>query len=263
MEIITEGDPQAPAYVFLHGWPETSRCWREVMRLAAASSYAVAPDLPGIGGSAGDDPTDGSKAALARVVRGLVEERGLRDVTLVGHDCGGMVAFAYLREYADLRRAVIMNTVVPGVAPWEDVRRNPYIWHFGLHGVPELPELLVQGHQRRYFDYFYDVLSPTPDAVPTAARDAYAAAYASDAALAAGFGWYRAFSADAEANRTPRDITTPLLYLRGEHEGGRMADYAAGFRAAGVRDLSTAVIPGAGHFAPDQAPDEVWRLIQA
>ena len=53
-----------------------------------------------------------------------------------------------------------------------------------------------------------------------------------------------------------------MLYLRGEFEGGDIGAYAAGFRAAGLTDVTTGVIEGAGHFAPDQAPAAVWRLIK-
>lgn len=260
IHVVSAGPRDAPPVVFLHGWPESWRTWQGVMELAAESVRAVALDLPGVGGSTGAS-TDGTKTALAAAVHGVVDALGLRDVTLVGHDAGGMVTFAYLRAHPELRAAVIMNTVVPGVDPWESVLRNPYIWHFGLHAVPDLPELLVRGRERPYFDYFYDVLSPSPAAVSVEARTAYAAAYASDGALRAGFGWYRAFPADAAANSTPMEVSTPLLYLRGEHEGGAIADYVAGFERSGVRDVSSAVIPGAGHFAPDSSPAEVWRRI--
>jgi pimeloyl-ACP methyl ester carboxylesterase len=267
IHVVSAGDPGAAAYVFVHGWPESSLAWQGVMALAAPEAHVVALDLPGIGGSTGD-PTDGSKQALAEVVHGVIAALGLRDVTLVGHDCGGMVTYAYLRAYDDLRGAVIMDTVVPGVDPWDEVLRNPYIWHFALHAVPGLPELLVQGRQRAYFDYFYDVLSPSPEAVSVAARDEYAAAYATDDALRAGFSWYRAFPRDAKDARAAqaaqaKEITTPLLYLRGEHESGEIGDYVEGFGKAGVRDLRSGVIPGAGHFAPDQAPADTWRLITA
>ncbi|HYN73534.1 MAG TPA: hypothetical protein VES60_13620 [Nakamurella sp.] len=40
--------------------------------------------------------------------------------------------------------------------------RNPYIWHFAMHSIPALPERLVRGREREYFDYFYGVLSPDP-----------------------------------------------------------------------------------------------------
>lgn len=48
--------------------------------------------------------------------------------------------YAYLREFADLPRAVIMDVPVPGVDPWDDFVRQPFLWHFALHAVPGLPE---------------------------------------------------------------------------------------------------------------------------
>ena len=79
-----------------------------------------------------------------------------------------MIVYPYLRSFGDLARAVIMDVVIPGVPPWQEVVRNPYIWHLAFHSVPRLPELLVQGHQREYFDFFYDVLSADPAAITPA-----------------------------------------------------------------------------------------------
>ena len=119
--LIEAGDPAAPPVLFLHGWPQDASSWAPVLELAAPTHHAIAVDLPGIGRSTG--ATDGTKRAVAEVVRLLVEQLGLRRLTLVGHDAGGMVAYAYLRRFYDLGHAVIMDTVVPGVAPWEDVLR--------------------------------------------------------------------------------------------------------------------------------------------
>jgi hypothetical protein len=33
------------------------------------------------------------------------------------------------------------------VAPWEEVKRNPYIWHFAFFAIPELPEKAFSGKQ--------------------------------------------------------------------------------------------------------------------
>lgn len=52
-----------------------------------------------------------------------------------------------------------MNTVIPGVAPWSRLVAEPRIWHFAFHSIPQLPELLVSGRERAYFDYFYDLLA--------------------------------------------------------------------------------------------------------
>ena len=171
-----------------------------------------------------------------------------------------MIAYAYLRRH-DAARVVIMNTVIPGLDPWDDVLRDPRVWHFGLHAVPSLPEALVRGREREYFDYFYDVLSADPSRITPESRAAHAAAYGTGAALTAGFDLYRAFAQDAEDNAAcTGPVTTPLLYLRGDREGDAAA-YARGFRAAGVRDLTTATVEDAGHFAQEEQPSRVWSRI--
>ncbi|HEV7652307.1 MAG TPA: alpha/beta hydrolase [Actinophytocola sp.] len=260
LHVVEAGEDAAPPILFLHGWPESWLAWRDVMTLAAGSARAVAVDMPGVGGSTGD-PTDGTKRALAGVVRDLVTELDLADVTLVGQDVGGMITYAYLCAYPDLARAVIMDVVIPGLDPWEQVLANPYLWHFAFHAIPELPETLVDGHQRAYFDYYYDILSADPATITEEARDEYAAAYASRAALTTGFSWYRAFPRDAKDNASAKPADIPLLYLRGEHERGDLAAYEGGFRAAGLTDVRCARIPGAGHFAQEESPGETWRAI--
>jgi pimeloyl-ACP methyl ester carboxylesterase len=259
LSVFATGPADGPPIVFLHGWPQTSRAWLEVMRLAADGGHrAVAFDMPGIGESHAA-ATDGSTQALAEVTHDVLRALGLRDATLVGHDLGGMVTYAYLRAFGDLARAVIMNTVVPGVPPWDQVLANPYVWHFAFHSIPELPELLVQGKQRPYFDYFFEVLSPGRPAIPEEARNAYAEAYGSDQALTAGFDWYRMLHQDAATNAAMGGaIATPLLYLRGEHEGGDIEAYVAGFQQAGLERVRSAIIGGAGHFAAEDAPRAVW-----
>jgi len=192
-------------------------------------------------------------------VHSVIGALDLDDVTLVGHDVGGMVAYSYLRAYSDVARVVIMDVVVPGLDPWDEVLRNPYIWHFGFHSIPER---LVQGRQAEYFAFFYEVLCADPAKVGAEARAAYVEAYSRESALTAGFNWYRTFPEDAAENGEThgQQTTTPLLYLRGDHESGIDA-YVAGFRAAGVAHVEQGIVPGAGHFAPEEAPEETWRLL--
>lgn len=258
VHVAEMGDPHAPACLFLHGWPESWRAWLDVLGLASARFRAVAIDLPGIGGSTGGG---GSKRELAATVRDLITAIGLTEVTLVGHDAGGMVAYACLRHCPGLARVVVLNTVIPGVAPWDEVVANPRIWHFGLHSVPVLPETLVRGREAAYFDYFYDILSADPSRITPEARAAHVDAYRTERALTAGFDLYRAFGQDAEDNSDVSRVDTPLRYLRGDREHGDIDAYAAGFRAAGIANLTTGIVPGAGHFAPEEAPEAAWNQI--
>jgi pimeloyl-ACP methyl ester carboxylesterase len=263
VHVVEAGDPAAPPVVFLHGWPQSWVEWREVMALATAEYHAIAIDLPGIGESA-PSVTDGSKRELAVVVHHLAEQLELERPMIVGHDAGGMIAYAYLRTYQDLAAAVIVDVVIPGLDPWEEVIRNPYLWHFALHATPALPELLVQGHQSRYLDYFFDSLAVDPARIGPEARAAYADAYASDAALTAGFDLYRAFAQDARDNAAGADAptVTPCLYLRGAASRGRLDSYLRGFQAAGVRDVSGQLVADSGHFIADEQPAALWRAIR-
>jgi pimeloyl-ACP methyl ester carboxylesterase len=266
---VTAGPADAPALLLLHGWPESWATWREIIPLAAASHRVVAIDLPGVGGSSvgrsGPGAAPASKHAIASLVHGLADALELTDITLVGHDIGGMVAYAYLRAFPDLARAVIMDVPIPGVDPWHDFVRAPFLWHFALHAVPGLPEQLVSGRQEPYFGYFYDLLSGTPGVPAAEARREQVAAYAAASALTAGFGWYRAFDRDVEDNMAAAAgpaACTPLLYLRGGAErGGSIDAYVAGLRAAGVVDVTPAVVSGAGHFPHEEAAAATWRAI--
>ncbi len=261
VHVVELGDPDARPIVFLHGWPQSWVAWEDVMQLAARDG-GRAIDLPGIGES-GTAVASGSKAELAACVHELVTTMALDAVTLVGHDVGGMAVFAYVRRYRDLARAVIADTVIPGVPPWDDVIRNPHLWHFAFHAIPSLPERLVQGHQDEYFDYFYDAIAGDPARITLGRRKQHAAAYATDDALTAGLDWYRALPIDAEDNaRAAEPVETPVRYVRGDAETGRLDDYAAGLRAAGIERLTTAEVPGAGHFAPEEAPAELWARIR-
>jgi pimeloyl-ACP methyl ester carboxylesterase len=263
LHVVEAGDPDGMPFLFLHGWPESWQSWRQVMTLAARQARPVAIDLPGVGESGGA-ATDGSKRQLAAVVHELISTMGLREVTLVGQDVGGMIAYSYLRAYQDLARAVIMDVVLPGVDPWEEVLRNPYLWHFAMHMIPALPERLVQGHQEEYFGYFYDVLSHDQRRISDEARAAYAKAYAADSALTAGFNWYRTLYQDAADNRQAAagpTASTPLLYLRGQRESGNIDTYVGGLRAAGVPHVEQALVPDAGHFTQEEAPEQTWHAI--
>jgi pimeloyl-ACP methyl ester carboxylesterase len=250
--------------LFLHGWPQDWSSFEQVMLAMGEGRRLVAIDLPGIGLSEGS-LASGHKRTIARCVKRVIDALELTQVTLVGHDVGGQIVFAFLQAYPDeLTRAVMMNIVVPGVEPWSQVVRNPKIWHFAFHALPELPELLVSGHQARYFDHFFNTLSARRDGVDAQARAAYAKAYQRPQALHTGFEWHRTFEQDERDNEhgAIQKIRTPVLYLRGQRQPGGVDEYLKGFRVAGLQDVRGALIPDSGHFAPDEQPREVAAAVR-
>jgi pimeloyl-ACP methyl ester carboxylesterase len=256
------GDPARPAIVLLHGWPQSRRLFDRVIDQLATDFFTIAFDLPEIGDSRGA-PHSAEKTVLADVVLHAAEKAGAKSILIAGLDVGGMIAFAAARDHA--RRivgAVVMNTVIPGLDPWARLLSEPQIWHFAFHQIPQLPERLVNGRERAYFDFFYDVLSGYPDALPEEHRAAYTQAYLRPEALRAGFDWYRAMEADARRNAVAKRMTTPILYLRGDADGRSVGDYVRGLRAAGAQRVSKLVIPHSGEFTPVDAPDALARALR-
>lgn len=159
LHIVEAGLDHSETVIFLHGWPEDWTEWRRIMELAAGTHHVVAFDLPGIGKSRGA-ASGGEKSTIAEIIHQAVRAMDIRNPTIVGHDAGAMVAYAYLRKFSsEVRAAVLMSSVIPGIEPWTKVLSNPYIWHFAFHNTPRLPEALVTGNQRVIvlpFDSFTD-----------------------------------------------------------------------------------------------------------
>lgn len=249
--------------MLLHGWPQSGRAFAGVIDELNDEFYLVAPDLPGIGGSQ-SAPASGTKRDLARRISRLIEATNIRSPILAGHDIGGMIAFAYLREMLlPVDGVVIMDTVIPGIDPWPQVIANPHIWHFAFHAIPDLPELLIAGHQRAYFDFFYRALMRDPEAITPDVRNDYARDYSPAEALKAGLDWYRAFPQDVKDNTNPLPVDVRVLYLRGDTEQGHISAYVAGLRRSGMHHVTGQIIKGSGHFSPEEAPREVADALRA
>ena len=172
-----------------------------------------------------------------------------------------MIAYSYLRQYVDAAQVVIMDTVIPGVDPWPEVLRNPYIWHFALHAIPALPETLVQGRQAEYFDFFFDVLSADPSKITPQARAEYVAAYRPSRADR-GVRLLPGVCPGRQDN--PRPVRPPWIprcstcartRRRQHHELRRRVPRCRG------QACTTALVPNAGHFT-QEAPAAIWRLIK-
>ena len=248
------GTSKNPALVLLHGWPHSSALYEGVLEELAADRFVLAFDLPAIGASRGL-PSSAEKTVLADIVLQAAETLGARSIVIAGLDIGGMIAFAAARDHADrVVGAVVVNTAIPGVDPWSKLIADPRIWHFAFHAIPDLPEIMVAGRERPYFDFFIDLLAGDPGKITEPVRAAFVDAYARPEALKAGFDWYRSLELDAKRNAVVKSIRIPLLYVRGDADAKQIDAYLQGLRQAGVSELQHAVVPG-GEFSPLEAPE--------
>jgi pimeloyl-ACP methyl ester carboxylesterase len=249
--IAGKGDP----VILLHGYAETSRMWRPLIVELAKTRTVIAPDLRGFGQSS--KPISGyDKKTMAQDVHALATSLGYRRASIVGHDIGLMVAYAYAAQYpTEVNRIVLMDAFLPGVGDWKSVWLLRDLWHFHFYG--ETPLKLVAGRERIYFEHFWNDFAADPKhSVPEADRRFYAAAYAQPGAMRAGFEVFRAFEQDAKdfAQFAETKLTMPMLVLAGEKasgnfliEQGRLVD----------TDVQGVVIKGSGHWLMEEAPRQV------
>jgi pimeloyl-ACP methyl ester carboxylesterase len=258
-EIFVRSGGSGPVVVLLHGYAETSDSWAPLAADLIKSYTVVVPDLRGIGRSS-RPPGGYDKKTQAADIRSVVVALGHDRISLVSHDIGIMVAYAYAARYPDkVERLVVMDAPIPGIAPWDEIVLNPSLWHFSFHG-PDA-ERLVQGRERIYLDRIWNDFTGDPAKPDEATRAYYAAQYAEPGAMRAGFAQFTAFSQDVKDNQIFQQtkLIMPVLAIGGEKSFGTTE--AVVMRNVAL-DVTEAVVPGAGHWLMEENPAATVTLIR-
>lgn len=252
---------KGPAVLLIHGYGESGDMWSPLAADLARDHTVIVPDLRGMGLSARAD-SGFTKKNQAEDMIGLLDKLGIGKVDVVAHDIGNMVAFALAIQHADrVRKLVVIDAPVPGVGPWDEILKNPLLWHFRFGG-PDM-ERLVAGRERIYLDRFWNEFSADPKRFTEAARQHYAALYARPGAMHAGFSQFAAFDQDTLDNRAALaergKLTMPVLALGGEKSFGLAM--AAVMRAA-ADNVEAGVVPGSGHWIMEENPVATTTLVR-
>jgi pimeloyl-ACP methyl ester carboxylesterase len=168
----------------------------------------------------------------------------------------GRYTYAYAAQYPDeVSKVVLMDAFLPGIGDWKSVWLMRDLWHFHFYG--ETPLALVKGRERTYFEHFWnDFAADRTHSVPEADRQFYAAAYARDDGMKAGFEYFKNFEQDAKdfAALSTTKLNMPFLVLTGEKASGTFLIDQAKLVAT---DVSGQVVQGSGHWLMEEAPDQV------
>ncbi len=252
---------KGPAVILLHGYGETGDMWAPLAADLARDHLVIVPDLRGMGLSA--IPAGGyDKKTQGQDIAGLLDALKVTKADLITHDIGNMVGYSFAAQYpARVSKFVLMDAPIPGVGPWEEILKNPLLWHFRFGG-PDM-ERLVAGRERIYLDRFWNEFSADPKNFDEASRVHYAALYAGPGRMHAGFAQFAAFDQDAiddKALLAKGKLTMPVLAIGGEKSFGTTMATVAGFAASNV---SGAVIPGAGHWLMEEQPAATVAVVRA
>ena len=252
-EALPEPDSRAHAVLCLHGFPETSLMWTGVLDAAARAGYrALAPDLPGSGGSPPAAPNTWEQ--LVAAVDGFADEVGLPPAILVVHDWGGLVGLRWACEHPERVAAL----VIAGSGFFADGKWHGMASALRAEGTGE--EMLA-ALDRGSFGAMMKAVSPR---MSEAAIDDYWRSLGTETGRRAILEMYRSgdFEKLAPHEGALDRLGAPTLILWGEDD--EFAPLAGAYRfQREIPGAELRVIGGAGHFLFSDAPEESVAAVEA
>jgi len=257
---------RGPLVVLLHGFPEFWWSWRlQIPALAAAGFHVVAPDLRGYNLS--DRPphvSDYGPEHLAADVAGVIRAMGETKAHVVGHDWGGLVAWAFAMAYPEmLDRLAILNVPHPvrlERALLSSPRQIAKSWYIFGFQVPRLPERFLRSDD--YANLRRTLRAGRGHDVPEAEVQPYVDAARRAEGLRGGINYYRAVIRGA-VSRTlpaPRVIEAPVLVIWGERDiflGRELAEPPSRW----VKNARVEYLANASHWVQLDEPERVNALL--
>ena len=252
---------KGPAVLLLHGYGETGDMWAPLAAELARDHRVIVPDLRGMGLS--EKPATGyDKKNEAKDIAGVLDALKAEKVDVVAHDIGNMVGYQFAAQYPSrTTKLVLMDAPLPGIGPWEEILKNPLLWHFRFGG-PDM-ERLVAGRERIYLDRFWNEFSADPKKWDEASREHYAKLHAQPGAMRAGFAQFAAFDQDATDNQAllkQGKLGMPVLAVGGEKSFGPTMAVVA---SAAAENVTGVVIPASGHWLIEEQPGATVKAIRS
>ncbi|WP_309602655.1 alpha/beta fold hydrolase [Sphingomonas sp.] len=270
MNVATAGPADAPPVIFVHGFPESHRTWRDLVPLLDDKLRLIMPDLRGFGATdKPQDVADYSTEILVADLFALADAMNIDRFALVGHDWGGAIAWAAaIGGNSRIERLAIINSPHPAIFQRslidhsEQRAASQYMNAFRTPGME-------QGIARMGLDTFFDKsFTKHVDlaSIPAEERASYIADWGQPGALTAMLNWYRASRIAVPApgeqvampdwvDHVPR-IHVPVRVIWGLDDAALLPVQLEGIGEVGD-DVSVFPLADVGHFAPWQAPDQV------
>jgi pimeloyl-ACP methyl ester carboxylesterase len=255
---------EGPPLLLVHGWPETWYAWRLLMPALARDFQVIAVDQRGRGLS--DKPEGGyDTGTLATDLVALMDALGHERFAVVGHDTGFAIGYALAADHPDRIDRVALAEIPgsPGAAPSPPVfvpgPINDRLWHLPFNRLEKINEQLVEGRERIFFAWEFDAAA---EKLPDQVIDYYVGLLSDPDALRGSFGFYRALDTTIaqDGQRKTRRLSMPVLAIGGAASFG---EHVADAMKLVADDVQSFVVPGAGHFVAEEAPDEMLQVLRA
>ena len=276
MNVALAGPEDAPPVIFLHGFPESHRSWRELAPLLSDRLRLVMPDNRGFGDSDRPQEVEAYKTeTLVADLFALADALEIESFALVGHDWGGAIAWAAaIKGDPRVRRLGIVNSPHPLIfqkSLIEDKAQRAASQYMRAFRDPDFEKFVEAIGFEAFFDKSFrnhvDLVS-----IPDEERQIYIDQWSRTGALTAMLNWYRASQMvvpppgitvdvpDWVLRAFPK-IKVPVRIIWGLEDKALLPVQLDGIGEIGD-DVEVFPLDGVGHFAPWEAPDRVAAAIK-
>lgn len=243
-----DGEP----VLLLHGFHLSSYLWRGLVPLLATRFRVIAPDLLGCGDSEKPETAPLDITAQAGYVRELIGQLGIGTYAVAAHGPGGGVGQLLAIDSDAVRAMVLVDSVVFDALP-----------------TPELRALAdLEAAQRT--SHLMEVAIPTAfdlgmrrrDRLADEALQEYLRPWIAQGGVAAYFRAAEESTSRVLLDRAPElsALEIPVLLLWGEEDPFFPVAMAERLQEA-MPTASLALLPGCGHFLPEEATETIGPLM--
>jgi len=247
---------QGPVVLLLHGTAAATHSWRDLMPALARHFTVVAPDLPGHGFTAPPSPQGLTLAGMAAAIRALLDTLGLRPEVVAAHSAGAAVALRLVLDGAIAPRLVVaLNGALSpmGRENADFFTRTARL----LAGLPFVPQLFAWGAGNR--NVASRLLRDTGSAISAEGVEFYASLLRKPSHLASALGMMASWDLRPLLRDLP-GLKARLVLVVGANDRAIPPSEAERVRAV-LPAARIITMPGLGHLAHEESPEETARLI--
>ncbi|OYV64385.1 MAG: hypothetical protein B7X07_06555 [Actinobacteria bacterium 21-64-8] len=270
LRVEVTGPRDGPLALCLHGFPDSPFTFRHLAPRLVERGYRVAtPWLRGYAPSSTSRSNNYRLSALAGDANELHQRLGADERALiVGHDWGAAIAYgACALEPSYWSKCVAMavppvQVFAPALFRFDQARRSWYMWFF--HNP--LVDGVVAADEFNFFTELWRSWSPRYD--PSDDLVHVRRALATSESLGAALAYYRSMFLPADdggvlSAALAKRATVPTLYVHGDEDGCVGVEVVDGVEEHLAANSRVTVLAHVGHFAHLEAPDVLWREVDA
>src|SRR5262249_35355561 len=258
--------------LFLHGFPEFWYSWKDLLVDFGHDHRAVAVDMRGYNLSSRPEPVDAYRVpVIVEDIRALAVKLKAKKFVLVGHDWGGVIAWAFAAQHPEmLEKLIILNAPHPTLFARllaSDRAQQKASGYFNLFNSPQAEQMLSQNN-------YVGMLGAFGTALNDEDRKVYLAAWNLPGGLTGGLNYYRAAQFRSPDGPPPGQvvlppaiqplafITTPTLVIWGEKDTALLTGNLEGLDQF-VKPVTIHRVSDGSHWVVHEKAAQVIQYIRA